>query len=104
MGSGDRGVIQNLTKCFKNTVMEARNWAGLTQDIPIGPHQVRKLAASYSKKLGMPEKIFRKKMGFSSVAIMRKNYMGEVPDLKFSCVLPGGIYNYKGNRDFSDSD
>ena len=56
----------------------------------VGPHQMCMLAASYSLKFRQDVNLVLKVMGFSSDVIFRKNYVAEVPDLLFSCVLPGG--------------
>ena len=81
-----------LTKIFKSVVEDSRKDKFLTNKVPIGPHQMRKFAASYANKVGQVEDRIRINMGFSSLKILRKNYVAKVPDLKIHCVLPGGTF------------
>ena len=63
--------------------------------ISIGPHQGRKLAASYGfmrcNSL-RDEEFLMQEMGFSSLRVMRQVYINPVPPLNHKCVVPGGIY------------
>ena len=65
-------------------------------NVPICPHQVRKLSASYSAlKLGSSKEVEKKlmdRMGCSSMSILKKNYISHVPDLLYTCVLPIGTF------------
>ena len=71
----------------------------------MGPHQMRKFAASYSLHLGHDTEVVRKKMGFSSLSILKKNYLGpSVPPLLMPCVLPGGSHIPPRVDDLSESD
>ena len=81
---------RKLTYLFKSVVFEALQAQNILDVVSVGPHQVRKLAASYSLKFRQDVNLVLKVMGFSSDVIFRKNYVAEVPDLLFSCVLPGG--------------
>ena len=53
---------------------------------------MRKFAASYANKVGQVKERIRINMGFSSLKILRKNYVAKVPELKIHCVLPGGTF------------
>ena len=70
----------------------------------IGVHHMRKLAATYAIQVGQPEDRVRVKLGFSSVRIMRKNYVAEAPPLRVACVLPGGAFIPDRSHELSDSD
>ena len=96
--------IPNLTRMFIKVVKDALADAGMPVDPKIGPHQMRKLSASHARKIGQNEDTVRKVMGFSSVKILRKNYVSDVSPLNIACVLPGGPYFPPGGDDLSDSD
>ena len=96
--------VRKLTKLFINLVRDALRDAGLPFRVKIGPHQMRKFAASLSIKHGQNEDIVRELMGFSSVNILRKNYVAGVPPLNIACVLPGGPYFPQGTSGMSDTD
>ena len=93
-----------LTGLFIGVVKDCLLASGLPASVPIGPHQMRKLAASLSNLVGHNEEIVRKRMGFSSVKILRKNYIAKVPHLRIACVLPGGPYFPVVYNQLSDSD
>ena len=97
-------TIRNLTSLFIKVVKASLLDAGLPLVPKIGPHQMRKLSASLAHKVGQVEDTVRKRMGFSSVTVLRKNYVGEVPSLNIACVLPGGPYFPPGDAELSDSD
>ena len=71
---------------------------------PIGVHQMRKLAATYAIQVGQDEQVVKVKLGFSTVRILRKNYVAEAPSLREACVLPGGSFVPNREQEFSDSD
>ena len=57
------------------------------------PHQMKKLAVSYSHKyFGKTEKLLPKVVGNYSWGTLKDNYLGEVPSLKVACVLPLGTF------------
>ena len=101
-----RTVVQwskaSLTKCFVNVVRDSRIYNDLAVPAEIGPHQMRKLSASYAALVGQPETLVCKVMGFSSKKIFRKNYVAWVPPLLVSCVLPGGTFLAVNCNDDSD--
>ena len=90
--SGEPVSIGIVSSWLRSLVKDSVLQSGLPVPSSIGPHQVRKLAASYAKQAGQEECLVRKVMGFSSVSILRKNYVAEVPPLLVSCVLPGGPF------------
>ena len=89
---------------FIKVVKDALRDAGLPLGIKIGPHQMRKLGASLSHKVGQDEDHVRKVMGFSSMGVLRKNYIADVPSLNIACVLPGGPYFPQRGTELSDTD
>ena len=82
-----------LSKLFIDVVKDCRIYNDLNPNIPIGPHQVRKLSASYSIQVGQDIEALRKTMGFSSTKILLKNYVAWVPPLDVHCVLPCGTFD-----------
>ena len=82
----------SLTKCFVDLVRDSRIYNDVLVPVEIGPHQMRKLSASYASLVGQAEMSVHKVMGFSSLKIFRKNYVAWVPPLLVSCVLPGGTF------------
>ena len=81
---------RSLSALFISLVKDCRYIHHLPADVPIGPHQMRKLAASYAARVGQPESRVLSVMGFSSRKVFRKNYVAWVPPLLVPCVLPGG--------------
>ena len=98
--------IQKLSRIFIKVVEYSRIHSGIFENTSVGPHQSRKWAASYGSKLCNNESDeikMRVKMGFSSLNILRKVYIHDVPPLTIACVFPGGTYlpntNYKYYRE-----
>ena len=88
-------VLQSsLRGQFKSVVAASRDVAGVTGTTSIGPHQFRKLAASYSMNYlvssSRDEALLARRMGSSSMTVLRKNYISNVPKLIFTCVVPMG--------------
>ena len=80
-----------MTYVFKSLVADARNFAGIPDEVPIGPHQMRKFAASYSRTyLHSTDEGLFKKMGCKSMSVLKKCYISNVPPVRFSCVVPLG--------------
>ena len=101
--------VQTISAIFSNLVRQAKRSAGIMNNDPIGPHQCRKLAASYGALLCNSERDenrLRERMGFSALSVLRKVYIRDVPPLKHAFVTPGGIYTpgkarsrfYRANR------
>ena len=82
-----------LTRWFISLVKDSRRYYSSNGSVPIGPHQCRKFAASYSVLLGQDLDRVLEVMGFSSPKIFHKNYVGPVPPLGIPCAFPGGPYN-----------
>ena len=82
-----------LTRWFISLVKDSRRFHNLPVTVPIGPHQCRKFAASFSVLLGQDMDRIIDAMGFSSTRVFFKNYVGQVPPLGISCVFPGGPYS-----------
>ncbi|CAL4063514.1 unnamed protein product, partial [Meganyctiphanes norvegica] len=96
--------IRVLSECFKSLVKDARHLNGIFSQVQIGPHQMRKLSASYADQVGQEETRVMRIMGFSSLSILRKNYVAWVPPLQVPCVLPGGTFLPQTDHQMSDSD
>ena len=88
--------VQGLTKMLQTTVLQARQRAGDMALVPMGPHQIRKLAASYSAQMvgssSDGELKLMERMGCSSMSVLKRVYIKEVPCLNFKCVLPVGTF------------
>ena len=93
--SKDRVNIPRLSKTFIKVVEQAQAYAQVPRALSIGPHQGRKLAASYGfmrcNSL-RDEEYLMQEMGFSSLQVMRRVYINPVPPLNHRCVVPGGTY------------
>ena len=77
---------------IKRLIKNALKWKGKNYNIPIGPHQVRKLAVSLSwKYFRCSEMQLYKKVGSFSMKVPYKNYIRNVDNVKFSCVVPMGV-------------
>ena len=84
----------SLSYLFVKLVKSALRFAGRSDKVRIGPHQMRKLAASYSRNFlgGSAEKdsLLMKRMGCSSLTVLQKVYFNDVPCVDFPCVVPLG--------------
>ena len=84
----------SLPHLFVKLIRKALQFAGRPAKISVGPHQMRKLAASYSRNFlgGSAEKdsVLMKRMGCSSLSILQKVYFNDVPLVDFPCVVPLG--------------
>ena len=87
----------DLSKMFVSTVRRARRMAGDTADIPMGPHQMRKFAASYSalimRSINLPQKILLDRMGCKTMSVLNRTYINKVPRLNFKAVVPVGTFS-----------
>ena len=85
-----------LSKLFIKCVKDALTFAHVPCEGDIGPHQMRKLAASYSHTMVLRDPLLEAKMqermGCMTSKILLKNYIHEVPLLYTKCVLPVGTY------------
>ena len=84
-----------MSRSFIKVVEYAQAYANVPRAPSIGPHQGRKLAASYGfmrcESL-RDEEFLMQEMGFSSLKVMRRVYINLVPTLTHKCVVPGGTY------------
>ena len=87
---------KGLSGLFKSTVLQARLRAGLSEVVSIGPHHMRKLAASYSARMigSSPEgeRKLMDRMGCASMNVLKRTYINNVPLLSFKVVLPAGTF------------
>ena len=88
--------IGELTDLFNGVVTDSFNFVNLVVGDNVGPHQMRKFAASYSHMMLLDnpalERRLLDRMGFASMVILKKNYVDNVPDLNTRCVLPIGTF------------
>ena len=97
-------TILELSTTFIKLIKSYRINAGLSPDIPIGPHNTRKFAGSYAIQMGQKRKTVIKVMGFASYTVLKKNYVAKVPPLSIPCSLPGGPLFPRAEPNVSDSD
>ena len=85
-----------LSRLFITCVSNSLNYAHVPPVDDIGPHQMRKLAASYCVRMMGTDSSLRQKMldrmGCKSFTVLKKVYIQDVPDLDTRCVLPVGTY------------
>ena len=81
----------DLSKQFRLLVRDSRVFVGKDTSVPMGPHQMRKLACSYSKKFWpyASSNLFTA-TGSKSMNVLSRCYIREVPPLRYPCVLPLG--------------
>ena len=88
--------IADLTELFNGVVTDSFKFGNLVVGDNVGPHQMRKFAASYSHVMLLEnpalERRLLDRMGFASMVILKKNYVDNVPDLYTRCVLPVGTF------------
>ena len=93
--SKEKVNTSQLSKSFIKAVEYAQAYANVPKAASIGPHQGRKLAASYGfmrcNNLH-DEELLMQEMGFSCLSVMRRVYINPVPPLRHKCVVPGGTY------------
>ena len=87
---------KGLTSLFKSTVFQARHHAGVLESVSVGPHHMRKLAASYSAKMigssTAGERKLMDRMGCASMNVLKRTYINNVPNLSHKVVLPAGTF------------
>ena len=84
-----------ITNLVISAIASAIRHAGIRAAPKKGPHQFRKLGASYGRLLckhPKDEDFLKNILGFSSLNVMRKVYIKRVPRLAHACVVPGGTY------------
>ena len=92
----DKANIPKLSRIFNECVKLSLQHSRVINEPSIGPHQCRKLAASYGLLLcesSHDEMRLMRTMGFSSLSVLRRVYMNRVPPLDHACVVPGGTYH-----------
>ena len=91
----ERVNVQRLSRFFINVIVCSQEFAQIPRAASIGPHQGRKLAASYGFMCCnslRDEQILMQALGCSSLQVMRRVYINPVPPLRHACVVPGGVY------------
>ena len=86
----------DLSKQFQLLVRDSRKFVDKDLSVPMGPHQMRKLACSYSKKFWphASSSLFTA-TGSKSMNVLSRCYIRDVPPLRYPCVLPLGTARVK---------
>lgn len=86
-----------LTGFFKKCIVRALQFAHVPRNGDIGPHQVRKLAASYSQIMINKDPALKEKlhvrMGSKGLNVLKSVYIQNVPQLDTRCVIPVGTFH-----------
>ena len=86
-----------LSSMLISTVNLARRFAGDMSAVPVGPHQMRKFAASYSAKMvvtsGLNVELLMERMGSCSMSVLNRTYIRKVPCLSLKAVVPVGTFD-----------
>lgn len=86
-----------LSKMFISTANRARRIADDLDVVRMGPHQMRKFAASYStlvmRSSNLPEKLLLDRMGCKTMSVLKRTYINKVPRLSFKVVVPVGTFS-----------
>ena len=88
-----------FTRWFISLIEDSRRFHNLPVTVPIG-HQCCKLACFFSVLLRQDMNRVIDIMGFLSTRVFLKNYVGQVPPLGVSYVLPGGPYSSSGSSTY----
>jgi len=79
---------------FISTTVQAKHSAGDLSDVPIGPHQMRKFAASYSAKMINSsvegERKLMERMGCKTMSVLKRHYINNIPCVSLKMVIPVG--------------
>ena len=90
------GSSKNLTKLFISTTLQAKHFAGDLSVVPIGPHHMRKFAASYSARMvGSSvegERKVMERMGCKTMSVLKRHYINNIPNISFKMVIPAGTF------------
>ena len=82
---------------FISTANRARRMADDLAVVRMGPHQMRKFAASYStlvmRSSNLPEKLLLDRMGCKTMSVLKRTYINKVPRLSFKVVVPVGTFS-----------
>ena len=81
----------SLAASFRSLIKASRRHVGLSVDIDMYPHQAKRFAVSYCwKHFEGVESALPARVGNSSVRVLKRSYLGPVPDLRLPCVVPLG--------------
>ena len=85
-----------LTNMFISTALQAKHFSGELEEVSIGPHHMRKFAASYSAKMitnsMATEKEVMERMGCKTMNVLKRHYINNIPNIKFKTVIPAGTF------------
>ena len=81
-----------LSYMVSSLIIEARVVADRSDDVRVGPHHLRKFAASYCKANweSSYKQVLYKRMGSKSMSVLARDYISNVDPLTVSCVVPMG--------------
>ena len=83
--------IDGLSRDLRGLIKASRRWSNEPAEVICFPHQLKKLAVSYSfKYFSKAEMSLPGIVGNSSWKTLKDNYLGDVPPLRCTCVLPLG--------------
>jgi len=95
-GCNDNSCLWNvgqasLAASFRSLIKASRRHVGRSVDIDMYPHQAKRFAVSYCWKhfVGV-ESALPAKVGNKSVGVLKRSYLGPVPDIRLPCVVPLG--------------
>ena len=84
----------HLSYVIRKLLRDSRKFTGALDQVKVGPHHLRKLAASYShtflRQSVEDDKVLMNRMGSASMSVLKRCYISEVSPLKFPCVFPLG--------------
>ena len=84
-----------LTSMVIDLIIEALKDKCVYRDnMSVGPHQVKKLAASLAKYyLRCTNELLAQRMGNKTINTLLNCYIHKIPDVRVSCVVPLGTVN-----------
>ena len=81
---------------FISTTLQAKHFSGELEEVAIGPHHMRKFAASYSARMinvsAATEKKVMERMGCKTMNVLKRHYINNIPNIKFKTVIPAGTF------------
>ena len=87
---------KGLTNMFVSTALQAKHFSRDLSVVPIGPHHMRKFAASYSAKMvqysGEGERKVMERMGCKTMSVLKRHYINNIPNISFKSVIPAGTF------------
>ena len=80
-----------LATSFRSLIKDSRRFVGRSVDIVMFPHQAKRFAVSYCwHYFEKVESALPARVGNKSVVVLKRSYLGPVPDIRLPCVVPLG--------------